>query len=77
MSFYYKIIDNEKNSINEIIRDYEFLAKLDYQDSVIAELFYDEACHLNERDAAICYTYALKYGHPEAQKKLEELKNKK
>lgn len=76
VSFYYKIWYNEKNSINEIIREYEFLAKLDYQDSVIAELFYNAACNLNERDAAICYTYALKYGHPEAQKKLNELKKK-
>ena len=62
--------------INQIIRNFEFLARFDYVDSTIANLYFNCAKYFDEDDAIICYTYAAKYGHPEAQKKLEELKKK-
>ena len=63
--------------INQIIRNFEFLARFDYVDSTIANLYFNCAKYFDEDDAIVCYTYAAKYGHPEAHKKIEELKKKK
>ena len=68
--------DNEEY-LDFIIHKYEFLARFDFDASTIANLYFDEAENSDDDFAIVCYTYAAKYGHPEAQKKLEELKKKK
>ena len=42
----------------------------------IPNLYFDKAENSDDDFAIICYTYAAKYGHPEAQKIIEELKKK-